>query len=133
MYKLLLIGLGGALGSVLRYLIGGWIQRGASSGGAVGTFPVGTLVVNVSGCFVIGVLAVVLLGDRWLVRPEYRDAILIGVLGGYTTFSSFGLETFAKANEQHWGAAALNIVLSNGLGLLAVWLGYRLAQRLVGA
>jgi fluoride exporter len=131
MYRLLLIGTGGALGSILRYALGGWFQRSTSA-----SFPTGTLVVNVSGCFVIGVLAVLLLegrGGPGLVRPEYRDGIVIGILGGYTTFSSFGRETFAMINQGQWGYAALNVGLSNGLGLGAVWLGYRLAERWFGA
>jgi CrcB protein len=129
MYKLLLIGLGGAVGSVLRYLVGGWVQRATTE-----SFPTGTLVVNVTGCFAIGFLGMVFTGTGpGLMREEYRVAILVGILGGYTTFSSFGRETFALAGDNQLWYAAANIILSNAVGLGAVWLGHRLAERLYGA
>jgi CrcB protein len=79
---------GGGLGATLRYAIGGWVQS------AIGSFfPWGTLVVNASGCLAIGVLAT-LLEERSLLGPSWRLFLLVGVLGGYTTFSSFGLETW---------------------------------------
>lgn len=124
--KLLLLGLGGATGTILRYLIAGWVQHLTGS-----TFPWGTLIVNVSGCLAIGFLAMLLYGPV-LTREEYRVALLIGVLGGYTTFSTFGRETFALANQGQLWAAGANIVLCNVFGLLAVWLGHRLAERLFG-
>lgn len=127
MLKLLLIGLGGALGSILRFEAGGWVQRAATA-----SFPTGTLVINVTGCFAIGFLGMLLTGPMQ-VREEHRLAIIVGVLGGYTTFSVFGLETFNLASERQWLLAALNVVLRTALGLLAVWLGHRLAVRLFGA
>ena len=125
MTKILLIGAGGALGSVLRYLLGGWVQ-----GNSV-RFPWGTLAVNVSGCLAIGWLATLLYGPV-LIRDEYRGAILIGILGGYTTFSSFGWETLALVNAGQFGAAAAYVLLTNGLGLAAVWLGNRVAVSAFG-
>lgn len=124
-YKLLLITLGGGFGSLLRYLAGGWIQRAAGA-----TFPLGTLIVNVTGCFAIGFLNAYF-APR-VIREEYRVAILVGILGGYTTFSTFGYETFMSLNDHQFPRAALNVVLSVGLGLPAVWIGYRLAERVFG-
>jgi len=126
MQKLLLIAVGGAFGSVLRYVLAGWVQRLGS-----GSFPVGTLVVNVSGCLAIGLLGMVLTGP-WLIREEYRVAILVGILGGYTTFSTFGRETYLLVADGQWGPAIMNVALSNGLGLFAVWFGHRMGQKLFG-
>ena len=126
MTKWVLIAAGGALGSLLRYTLQGWAQR--LSGG---TFPTGTLAVNVLGCLVIGFLAA-LFASPTLVREEYRIGLTVGVLGGFTTFSTFGLETFSLADDGQWRYAAANVVLSCGLGLFAVWLGYRLGERWFG-
>jgi len=82
--KYALIMMGGALGSLLRYILQGWGQAIMN-----GTFPLGTLVVNVVGCFTIGFLTFSFLGP-WPIRQDYRIGILVGVLGGFTTFSSFG-------------------------------------------
>jgi CrcB protein len=126
LYKVLYVMLGGALGSGLRYALGGWIQFKAGS-----SFPTGTLVINVTGCFAIGFLGMLFTGPV-LIREEYRVAILIGILGGYTTFSSFGRETFMLANENQGWFAVMNLLLSNTFGVLAVWLGHRLAERWFG-
>lgn len=119
MLKLVLVAAGGALGSVLRYLLSWWIQGSA-------VFPWGILVVNVSGCLAIGILATVFAGPG-LNRDEYRAAVLIGVLGGYTTFSSFGWDTFRLATGGQLGLAVTYVLLTNILGLGAVWVGNRLA------
>ncbi|MCC6682475.1 MAG: fluoride efflux transporter CrcB [Phycisphaeraceae bacterium] len=131
MFKLLLIGLGGAGGSVMRYLVGGWMQKLGDGGIAklipgVGVFPLGTLTVNVTGCFLIGLLNVALLGP-FTVREEFRIALLVGVLGGFTTFSTYGWETLSLTNDGQWLAAVSNFMLNNVLGFAAAWLGYRLA------
>ncbi len=126
MTKWVLIAAGGALGSLLRYTLQGWAQR--LSGG---TFPTGTLAVNVLGCLVIGFLAA-LFAAPTLMREEYRIGLTVGVLGGFTTFSTFGLETFSLADDGQWRYAAANVVLSCGLGLFGVWLGYRLGERWFG-
>ena len=125
-YKLCLIGIGGGLGSILRYVLGRWVQSLAGAG-----FPLGTLVINVTGCFAIGFLSI-MLGPPRLVREEYRLAILVGILGGYTTFSTFGYETFTSLNDRQFVRAAANVLLSVGVGLPAVWIGYRLAERVFG-
>ncbi len=127
MIKLVLIFLGSGVGGVLRYAVGGWVQRPAGVG-----FPVGTLVVNVLGCLVVGFLAAAF-SARVIIREEYRLALLIGLLGGFTTFSTFGLETFALLNDGEEVRAIVNVALSVGVGLAAVWLGYRLAESWLGA
>jgi CrcB protein len=126
---MLLIGLGGALGSVLRFVLGGWIQRVTP-----GSFPAGTLVVNVTGCLAIGFLGTLFAFPGPVqIREEYRLAILVGILGGFTTFSSFGRETFDLAVDKQFALAALSVLLSNGAGLGAVWVGHRVAQRFFAA
>lgn len=124
--KFTLVMAGGALGSLLRYLVQGWGQALTK-----GTFPLGTLIVNVVGCFIIGALNMVF-AERIPMRMEYRVGLTVGVLGGFTTFSSFGWETFAMANEGQGLRAMMNMLLSITLGFMAVWLGYRLAERWIG-
>jgi len=126
MLKWLLIAAGGAFGSVLRYAVQGWVQR---LGG--GVFPIGTLAVNVSSCLAIGLLAGFFAGPQ-LIREEYRIGLTVGVLGGYSTFSTFGLESFNLANDGEFRLALLNVLLSCGVGFAAVWLGYRVAERWFG-
>ena len=121
-----LILLMGGVGSLARYVVGGWVQKLGPG------FPWGTLFINVSGCFIIGFLAAAYQG-RWQVREEYRVALMVGFLGGYTTFSSFGLETFRLANDAQFLRASLNVLLSVAVGLVAVWAGYRLAENWLGA
>jgi len=122
--QLVLIALGGAVGSVVRYLIGVWLSR------PVDGFPVGTLVINVSGCFAIGVLVPLL--KVWNVREDVQLMLLIGVLGGYTTFSTFGRETLGLIEGQRLGLALGYVVLSNGLGILGVWIGSVGVRAIVG-
>jgi CrcB protein len=126
MHRLAWIFIGSGLGGVFRYLVDGWVQRLVN-----GSFPLGTLAVNVTGCLLIGMLSAALSG-RVLIREEYRIGLLIGLLGGFTTFSTFGLETFAFASDGQHVRAALNVVLSVALGLAAVWGGYRLAEHWLG-
>src|SRR5436190_12282889 len=89
---LLFIALGGAAGSVARFLLTLWVQP-VKPGLPLSTFPVGTLIVNVTGCLAIGILHAIFSGSDSSERPELRAFLMIGVLGGYTTFSSFGRET----------------------------------------
>lgn len=124
--KFVLIMLGGAVGSLGRYLVQVWAPTWI-----VGTLPVGTLLVNVSGCFAIGVLNTAFSGPV-TIGAEYRLAITVGILGGFTTFSSFGWETLALADSGQKSSAALYIALSVVLSLAAVWAGSRLTQRLYG-
>lgn len=126
MHKLLLIGFAGFLGTVARYLISGYLARRVGE-----TFPAGTLAVNLLGCFLIGALFY-LLQERFLVDPLIRSLILIGLLGGFTTFSSFGLQTFTLLREGELFLAMANILLSNVGGLLMVWSGYVLAEIIGG-
>jgi CrcB protein len=126
MQKLLLIFVGSGFGGVLRYALAGWTQRLTG-----GVFPLGTLLVNVTGCLLIGFLTAAF-GGRILVREEHRVALLIGLLGGYTTFSTFGLETFALLNDGQYGRAGVNVVASVAVGLVAVWIGYRLGESWLG-
>ncbi|MFO0875345.1 MAG: fluoride efflux transporter CrcB [Phycisphaerales bacterium] len=111
---------------MLRYALGGLIQEWWGA-----TFPVGTLVVNVTGCLAIGFLATAFSGAL-LVREEYRIAVLAGLLGGYTTFSSFGRETLALVGDGEWGRAGLYVLLSVAASLLAVWAGAAAATRIYG-
>lgn len=124
--KFTLIMTGGAVGSLLRYLFQGWGQALTR-----GTFPIGTLAVNVIGCFVMGALNMIFT-QRIPIRMEYRVGLTVGVLGGFTTFSSFGWETFSMANAGQGLRAMMNMLLSITLGFVAVWMGYRLAERLIG-
>lgn len=126
MSKLMLIAIGGACGSVLRYACAGWVQRASE-----GMFPFGTLAVNVLGCLCIGFFGMALSGPV-LIREEHRLALIVGLFGGFTTFSSFGWETFGLINDGQWWRAGLNVATSNVLGLAAVWLGYRLAEQYYG-
>jgi CrcB protein len=124
--KPILIFLGSGLGGLLRYWLGGVIQNWWGP-----QFPIGTFAVNVSGCMVMGFLATVWTGPV-LVREEYRAAVLIGVLGGYTTFSSFGRETLALVHDGEWWRAGWYVAGSVVLSLLAVWTGAAMATKLHG-
>ncbi|MBP6514484.1 MAG: fluoride efflux transporter CrcB [Steroidobacteraceae bacterium] len=122
MNSLVAIALGSALGGVLRYLAGlgvhAWFAR---------TFPWGTLAVNVLGCLAIG-LCWVWLAERGSVSPEWRALVIIGVLGGFTTFSSFSLETLLLVQEGAMGRAAAYVLTSVSLCLAATWAGMTLAR-----
>ena len=127
MTRWLLIAMGGAAGSLLRYALQGWVHRLAGT-----ALPLGTLVVNVLGCLVIGFLAAACAGPISL-RDDYRLGLTVGLLGGFTTFSTFGWETFALTSSGQVRWAVANVALSCTLGLLAVWFGARLAGRWFGA
>jgi CrcB protein len=119
------VGLGGAIGSVARFWLNGIVSRYFE------TFPMGTLVINVTGSFVIGFFAASTGTEgRWLVSPAVRTFFMIGICGGYTTFSSFSLQTLNLANNGEWLRAGANIVLSVVLCLAGVWLGFLLANQL---
>ena len=124
MIRLLLIGLAGFVGTLGRYWLSGIVARRYGE-----TFPLGTLTVNLLGCFVVGLLFY-LMQERFLVNQNVRTVVLIGVLGGFTTFSSFGLQTFTLLQDNEIALAVLNVVASNVLGLLLVWAGYSLAKLL---
>jgi CrcB protein len=126
MFRLFLLTVGGGLGTLLRYLVNGLISdHQARRFGIATIFPLGTMVINVTGCFVIGFLAAIsgpAMGRVWL-KPEWRDFLMVGFCGGYTTFSSYGLQTLNLARDSEWVFVAANIVGSNVLGLLATYLG----------
>jgi CrcB protein len=114
--------LGGGLGSMLRYAVAGWVQEAAGAG-----FPWGTLTANATGCFAIGLLAA-LLDERALGGPDLRVFVLVGMLGGYTTFSTFGLETWRLLESAQWAAAAGNALGSIAAGLVGVAGGLALGR-----
>jgi CrcB protein len=123
MHKLLWVALGGGLGSVLRYVVSGAVQDW--SGRA--DFPAGTLAVNVLGCLVIGLLSQ-LAEARGALSPEARAFLIVGALGGFTTFSSFGNETMNLWRDGQGGLALGNVGAQLVLGLGAVWLGRALGH-----
>ena len=127
MVAYLWVAIGGALGSIGRYWFSGVIARHLGE-----TFPWGTLLVNVSGSLVIGLFATLTGPDgRWLVPPWFRQQFFIlGLCGGYTTFSSFSLQTLNLLEDGEWLYACGNILLSVVCCLLAVWLGHLLATSL---
>lgn len=126
MNQLIGIALGGAFGSVLRFLVSSgvyqWLGRG---------FPYGTLAVNLIGSFLIGFLTEMLLWERINVAAEYRAAVLVGVLGGFTTFSTFSLETVFLIEQGNFSKAGLNILISVGVCLFATWLGLLAGRTLI--
>jgi CrcB protein len=123
MIRYFMVMLGAALGGLARYIIGGAVMQRFT-----GRFPLGTLVVNVTGCFLIGML-LPLLTERGEPRPNLRLFLIVGVLGGYTTFSSFAWESFQAVDEGSRWIGFANVALSVILGYLAVWCGSLLVRR----
>ena len=119
-----MIALGGALGAIARYQLAAVIQDRVPVG-----FPYGTFVVNVTGCFVMGVVTV-LLTERLVVHPNWRFLVPIGFVGAYTTFSTFELETFMAVSEHAWLVAAANVIGSVVAGYIALWAGFAAARLL---
>jgi fluoride exporter len=122
MNMILLVAVGGAVGSVARYLMASSIQT--ATGWA---FPLGTVLVNILGCFLIGILYVLLVA-RPDPRQDLRALLMVGVLGGFTTFSSFSLETVTMAMNGNFGGATLNVVISVAACLVGTILGVTLAR-----
>jgi len=123
--KVFLVGIGGFLGSVARYLLSGYVQDRAA-----GTFPFGTLLVNVLGCFLIGAVSE-LAETRSYFSAEIRACVVVGILGGFTTFSAFGNETINLVRDRDWMLAGANVMGHLILAIGAVWLG-RTAVHLAG-
>ena len=118
--------LGGGLGSIARFAGSDLITRHFGE-----SFPWGTLLVNITGSLVIGFFATLTDTEgRWLVAPSAREFVMIGVCGGYTTFSTFSLQTFTLLRAGEWFKAGANAGLSFALCLVAVWLGHLLAANL---
>jgi CrcB protein len=122
MLKVLLVGLGGFVGAVARYTVSGLVHRYYP-----GSFPLGTLTVNVVGCLFIGAL-MSLVEDRSYLSPETRTFVIIGLLGSFTTFSTVAYEAFEMLRDQQLGAALGNWTANVALGLVAVWAGRALAH-----
>ncbi|HVV73846.1 MAG TPA: fluoride efflux transporter CrcB [Verrucomicrobiae bacterium] len=120
MWNALWIFIGGGLGSLARWGVSGWIANAFGQ-----TFPWGTLIVNVTGSFVIGLFASLTEpGGRWMVAASFRNFFMLGICGGYTTFSSFSYQTLTLAEDGQWLKAGANSVASLALCLIGVWLGH---------
>jgi CrcB protein len=122
MNMILLVALGGAVGSVARYLMASSIQTATGW-----DFPLGTVLVNILGCFLIGILYVLLVA-RPDPRHDLRALLMVGVMGGFTTFSSFSLETVTMAMTGNYTGASLNVVISVAACLVGTILGVALAR-----
>jgi CrcB protein len=122
--RLALIAIFGALGTLARYGLQGIVQIRTAS-----TFPFGTLLVNLSGCFLIGLIGQFTL-NRMVISPDWRVAIAVGFLGGYTTFSSFGWETAKMLEAGEWAWATVYVGASVLAGLILSVAGIRLANQL---
>ena len=127
MLRILLVGLAGLLGTLCRYWLSGAVSRRYAE-----AFPLGTLAVNLLGCFAAGLLFH-FMQERQALSETARAAVFVGLLGGFTTFSAYGLQTFELLREGRLGLAALNVVASNLLGLLLVFAGYAAGKLLGGA
>ncbi len=116
------MGLGGFVGTVCRFWIADLVSKRDGE-----TFPLGTLVVNAIGCFLAGALFY-LLNDRVLTSPTTTAVIFVGLLGGFTTFSAYGLQTFTLLKDGEMFLALVNVLASNIVCVVLVWLGYSLAK-----
>lgn len=124
MQTVFLISLGAVIGANLRYFVAQWAARLIPS-----SFPLGTLVINISASFVLGFFLIWTTG-RVLVDPRWRVFVAVGFCATYSTYSSFAFETFALLEKGHWAPAALNIVVTNIVCLAAVMAGAALARSL---
>jgi CrcB protein len=124
--KILLVMLGGGTGAALRFLVGDYVTRLYG-----GLFPMGTFLINVTGSFFIGILMTLFVG-RPDINPNWRLFLVTGILGGYTTFSSFEWETFATMRGGAPLMALLNVTLSLLMGFMGVWLGFALVTKVRG-
>ncbi len=121
MKQFILVGIGGCVGAVARYKLGGFLLHLTTDW----RFPFSTFIVNVSGCFMAGILAG-LVEKHDLFRPDLRLFLFTGLLGGYTTFSAFGLETVYLLQRHEVLVAMAYVVLSGLVGILALWLGIKI-------
>ncbi len=121
--RLILIAVFGAVGTLARYGLQGLVHVRTG-----GTFPYGTLLINLSGCFLLGLIGQLTL-NRLVISPDWRMAIAVGFFGGYTTFSSFGWETAKMLEDGEWLPATTYVAASVVIGLLLSVAGIRLANR----
>jgi fluoride exporter len=122
------VAIGGAIGSVGRYWLSGWLARHFGE-----TFPWGTIFVNVTGSFLLGAfIALTAPEGRWLASPSFRVFFIFGLCGGYTTFSSFSMQTLNLLRDDQWLWAGANVLFSVALCLFGVWLGHVLASGVHG-
>lgn len=117
MFRSILVFVGGGTGAVFRYLLASWIYEVVGSG-----FPYGTLVVNILGCFVIGLFLTMAEG-RFLISPSVRVFVAVGIIGGFTTFSTLNFETLELLRDGAFALALLNVGASIAVGLSATWVG----------
>ena len=122
--KWLLLFVGGGIGASLRFALATWVDQRAPTG-----FPWGTLAVNAAGCFAIGVLAT-FADEHHVLSPALRLFLIAGLLGGFTTFSTFGLETWQLVEDRALGAALANALGSVAVGMVAVIVGVLVAREL---
>ena len=120
----LLVGVGGALGSMARHGLNQLIHQRSLAA----TFPIGIFVINILGSIAIGVLAGMIASGRTAISFEARTFLVVGVLGGFTTFSSFSLDTMALFRDGHHAAALANVLGQVFVSLIGTWAGYRLAS-----
>lgn len=120
--RLLLLALAGALGTLARYGLAGLVQRAFDGG-----LPLGTLAVNVVGCFLFGVVWT-LAEERLVISGEMRFIVLVGFMGAFTTFSSFAFETSALLRDAEWSFAAVNVLAQNVLGITSFFIGAALGR-----
>jgi len=124
--RIALVGVGGMIGAMLRYTLGGMVHHLYE-----GRFPLGTLLVNTAGCLAIGFLFT-LADDRGVISANARLFIFVGLLGGFTTFSSFGYETLTLWRDGLATRALLNVGANTIFGLGAVWVGHVMARAIPG-
>ena len=122
MLNILIIGIGGFIGAILRYLLSGYFYNLYGN-----KFPYGTLAVNIIGCLILGFF-ITLAEGKFIVSPQIKSFVAIGLLGAFTTFSTFSFETLVLLQRELYISAFLNIFISISAGLLAVWLGIILAK-----
>lgn len=119
--KYFYVALGGGIGALFRFLLSRFIHQLMPV-----IFPLGTMVVNLTGCFLIGFLSAVF--DTIIAPPNLRLFLIVGILGGFTTFSSFGMETVSLLRAGEYKYAGLNLLISNGAGVIMVFIGFILAR-----
>lgn len=122
MKSVLIVALGGAIGSVLRYLLSAWTLHHAVNW----RFPIGTFAVNIIGCLMVGILAGLIVKHHFF-SPEVRLFLFTGIAGGFTTFSAFGMETFYLLRRDEVLIAGSYVISSVVVGLVVLWVGFSLS------